>query len=274
MVESTQTLGTKRTREPRSKRNLRHLVPMVIVAIAFVASWELIIQLHIWERYLFPGPDDVARSLLDIWNRGLLLRSIAATLVRLAVGFLISLVLGAILAFLMVHFATFGKGIQPYVLGLQTFPSIAWVPLSLIWFGFSESTLLFVTIIGSLFAVSVSFADALRTVPPVYLRAARNMGTDGMDLILRVTVPAALPHLISAAKVGWSFAWRSLIGAEVIFATVGLGFLVNQGKDFLNIAQVMATMIVILVMGVLVDRWVFSRTQEWASRRRGLLPPK
>jgi len=274
MVESTQALSMKRTREPRSNRNLRHLIPMVIVAVAFVALWELIVQLHIWERYLFPGPDDVARSLLDIWNRGLLLRSIAATLVRLSVGFLISLMLGAILAFLMVHFATFGKGIQPYVLGLQTFPSIAWVPLSLIWFGFSESALLFVTIIGSLFAVSVSFADALRTVPPVYLRAARNMGTDGMDLILHVTVPAALPHLISAAKVGWSFAWRSLIGAEVIFATVGLGFLVNQGKDFLNIAQVMATMIVILVMGVLVDRWVFSRTQEWASRRRGLLPSK
>lgn len=274
MVESTQALDMKRTRESRSSRNLRHLIPMVIVAVAFVALWELIVQLHIWERYLFPGPDDVARSLLDISNRGLLLRSIAATLVRLAVGFLISLMLGAILAFLMVHFATFGKGIQPYVLGLQTFPSIAWVPLSLIWFGFSESALLFVTIIGSLFAVSVSFADALRTVPPAYLRAARNMGTDGMDLILRVTVPAALPHLISAAKVGWSFAWRSLIGAEVIFATVGLGFLVNQGKDFLNIAQVMATMIVILVMGVLVDRWVFSRTQEWASRRRGLLPSK
>src|SRR5436309_3057443 len=81
------------------------------------------------------------------------------------------------------------------------------------------------------FAVTVSFADALRTVPPVYLKAARNMGSDGMDLILRVTVPAALPHLISAAKIGWSFAWRSLIGAEVIFATVGLGFLVNQGRD-------------------------------------------
>jgi len=158
MVESTQALSMKRTREPRSNRNLRHLIPMVIVAVAFVALWELIVQLHIWERYLFPGPDDVARSLLDIWNRGLLLRSIAATLVRLSVGFLISLMLGAILAFLMVHFATFGKGIQPYVLGLQTFPSIAWVPLSLIWFGFSESALLFVTIIGSLFAVSVSFA--------------------------------------------------------------------------------------------------------------------
>ena len=153
-------------------------------------------------------------------------------------------------------------------------PSIAWVPLSIVWFGFSEASLLFVTIIGSLFAVTVSVADALRTVPPIYLKAARNMGCDGMDLILRVTVPATLPHLISSAKVGWSFAWRSLVGAEVIFATVGLGFLVESASEAPNIAQVMAVMFVILVLGVLVDRVVFSRSQEWVSRRWGLTTGK
>lgn len=276
MVESRQASVVKPDREAGAGRRVRNLVPMLVVAVAFVALWELLIRVvpdDIWPRFLFPGPVQVATSLYNLWIGGLLLRATIATLARLGVGFLISLVLGAILAFLMVHFQTFGKGIQPYVLGLQTFPSIAWVPLALIWFGFSETSLLFVTIAGSLFAVTVSFADALRTVPPVYLKAARNMGSDGMDLILRVTVPAALPHLISAAKIGWSFAWRSLIGAEVIFATVGLGFLVNQGRDGLLIAQVMAMMVVILVIGVFVDRGIFSRTQEWANRRRGLLPP-
>jgi NitT/TauT family transport system permease protein len=100
------------------------------------------------------------------------------------------------------------------------------------------------------------------------------MGSDGMDLILRVTVPAALPHLISAMKIGWSFSWRSLIGAEVIFASVGLGSLLSQQGEGVSIAQVMAIMIVILVIGVLVDRVLFSRTQEWASRRRGLIPSR
>lgn len=274
MVEPTPATTVRANREPRTSRNFRHLIPMVVVAVAFVSVWELVFRLRIWKPFLFPSPGEVARTLVDLWSSTVLLRAIGVTLTRLAVGFLISLVLGALLAFLMVHFVTFGKGIQPYVLGLQTFPSIGWVPLSLLWFGFSEAALLFVTIIGSLFAVSVSFADALRTVPPVYLQAARNMGTDGMDLILRVTVPAALPHLISAAKVGWSFAWRSLIGAEVIFATVGLGFLLERGRDIGNISQVMAVMIVILIVGILVDRWAFSRTQEWASRRRGLLPAR
>jgi len=131
-----------------------------------------------------------------------------------------------------------------------------------------------VTIVGSLFAVTASFADALRTVPPVYLKAARNMGSDGMDLILRVTVPAALPHLLTAAKVGWSFAWRSLIGAEIIFATVGLGFVLNQGAANLLLSRVIGVMIVILVIGVVVDRGFFSRTEEWTRRRRGLIPSR
>ena len=249
----------------------RHLVPMVAVAVVAVVIWDLIVRWGIWGPF-FPGPTDVGHALVVFWNSTRLVRAIAATLRRLAVGFLMSLVLGALLAFFMVRFATFGKGIQPYILGLQTFPSIAWVPLALIWFGLSETTLLFVTIIGSVFGVSIAFADALRTVPPLYLRAARNMGSDGMDLILRVTVPAALPHLISAAKVGWSFAWRSLIGAELIFATVGLGFLLESASSVPDIAGVMGVMIVILVIGIVVDQLLFTKTQEWANRRRGLVP--
>src|SRR5207247_10761398 len=111
------------------------------------------------------------------------------------------LVLGALLAFFMVRFATFGKGIQPYILGFQTFPSIAWVPLAIIWFGLSETTLLFVTIVGSVFGVSIAFADALRPVPPLYLRAPRNVGLDWMDRILGVTVPAGLGRLVCAGHV-------------------------------------------------------------------------
>ena len=272
MVEQpAQDAALKRRRERSLAWEFRHLIPMVAIAISAFAIWELIFRSGVW-GFLFPGPTQVARALVDFWNSTRLVRAIVATLRRLAVGFLISLVLGALLAFLMVRFTTFGKGIQPYILGLQIFPSIAWVPLSLIWFGFSETTLLFVTIIGSVFGVSISFADALRTVPPVYLQAARNMGSDGMDLILRVTVPAALPHLISAAKVGWSFAWRSLIGAEIIFATVGLGFLLNASASVPDIAGVMGVMLVILVIGIVVDQLAFTKTQEWASRRRGLRP--
>ncbi len=85
-----------------------------------------------------------------------------------------------------------------------------------------------------------------------------------------MTVPAALPHLISAAKVGWSFAWRSLIGAEIIFATVGLGFLLNASASVPDIAGVMGVMLVILVIGIVVDQLAFTKTQEWASRKRGL----
>src|SRR5688572_9846054 len=101
-------------REPGTRRDFWHLIPMVGVAVAFLLLWELSFRLEIWHPELFPSPGAVASSLLDLGNRGLLLRSTVGTLVRLGVGFLISLVLGALLAVLMVHFATFGKGLQPY----------------------------------------------------------------------------------------------------------------------------------------------------------------
>ncbi len=251
-----------------------NLLPMAVVLLALLAAWEVVVRLHLWPPYLFPGPLVVANSLASLWQRSLLPRSLLTTLYRLGVGFGLALLLGSLLAVVMVHFPSVGRGLQPYVLGLQTFPSIAWVPLGILWFGFSETALLFVTVIGSLFAVTISFFDALRTVPPTYIRAARNMGCEGVTLIARVSIPASLPHLVSAAKSGWSFAWRSLIGAEIIFATAGLGFLLNQGRDFLDTAQVVGMMITILLLGVLFDRWGFSKVQEWVGRRWGLMVPR
>ncbi len=272
------TAGTKAVRRRwgggLSSTIIANILPMALVAVGLLGLWELALRLQLWPQYLFPGPEEVGAALLGLWNRSLLPRGLGVTLYRLATGFLISLVLGFLLAFLMVHFAALGRGLQPFILGLQTFPSIAWVPLSILWFGFSEAALLFVTIVGSLFAITISFVDAFRTVPSTYLRAARNMGCEGTDLILRVTIPAALPHLVSAAKSGWSFAWRSLIGAEIIFATAGLGFLLNQGREFLDIPQVFAMMLTILFLGIIVDRLGFSKAQEWVGRRWGSMPSK
>jgi len=251
-------------------RRLRAGLPLAVVALAGLAVWYVLIWAALWPPFLFPGPEEVATALGDLWDRSLLLRGVGVTLYRLGVGFGLGLLLGSILAMVLTHVPALAHGLHPYILGLQTFPSIAWVPLALLWFGFSEAALLFVTLMGSVFAVTVSFADALRTVPPSYLRAARNMGVEGFDLVARVSVPASLPHLISAAKAGWSFAWRSLIGAEIIFATAGLGFLLNQGREFLDIAQVVGMMLTILVLGVVFDRLVFSGAQAWVGRRWGL----
>lgn len=249
---------------------IKNILPVIVVFFAIFIVWAIMFRLNLWPQYLFPSPLQVLDKLVALWNQGSLTRGIGITIQRLTVAFSLSLMLGIALAFLMANFPTLGRGTQPYILGLQTLPSIAWVPLGILWFGYSESALLFVTIVGSVFSITISFTDAIKTVPPTYIRAARNMGCDGIELLYRVSIPASLPNLISGTKQGWSFAWRSLLGAEIIFATAGLGFLLNVGREFLDISQVVAMMVTVLFLGILFERIIFNKIQEWVNRRWGL----
>jgi NitT/TauT family transport system permease protein len=245
-------------------------LPFLVTLAVLIAAWIAVHQLHVWPEYLFPGPLKVAQSIWHLAASGQLEPSLEATFRRLGIAYALALGVGGLLAASLVLLPPFRRGFQPFVLAMQSLPGIAWTPLALLWFGFRENALLFVTVVGSVFSMAMGFADAFATVPPLYHKAARNMGVRGWGLLTRVTVPAATPHLITAAKVGWSFAWRSLIGAEIVFASVGLGFLLNQGREFLDVAQVFATMIVLLAVGVVVERIVFARLEKAVRRRWGL----
>src|SRR5207237_8178621 len=106
-------------------------------------------------------------------------------------------------------------------LGLQTLPSICWRPLAIVWFGLSERAILFVTLMGALLAITIAVSDGVQNIPPLYLRAARMMGARGIRLYAEVMLPAALPAIISGAKQGWAFAWRSLMAGELLSVSAG-----------------------------------------------------
>jgi NitT/TauT family transport system permease protein len=243
--------------------------PLLVLAI-LLAVWEAVYLMRLYPAFLFPGPRQVGDSLVHLAQAGQLLPSLQATLKRLGLSFAISLGLGTLLSMVLILLPWLRRGLQPLLLGLQSLPGIAWAPLALLWFGYNESAILFVTVIESCFAIAMGFVDAFTLVPPLYLKAGRNMGVNGLQLLVRVTIPAATPHLVTAAKVGWSFAWRSLIGAEIVFATVGLGFLLKQGQDVLNSPQVLGMMIMALVIGSVFDRLLFARLERAVRRRWGL----
>ena len=110
----------------------------------------------------------------------------------------------------------------------------------------------------------------MKNVPTSYIAAARNMGASGVQLITHVMLPAAFPYLISGFKQGWAFAWRGVIGAEIIFSFLGLGFLLNVGRELNDISQVIATMLVIMVIGILIDGLVFKKIERKVMSRCGL----
>src|SRR6185369_5744518 len=146
-------------------------------------------------------------------------------------------------------------------LGLQTLPSVCWVPLAILFYGLNETAVMFVLVMGSFSAIAIALRDGLTAMPPLYRRAGLMLGASGWKLYRYVLLPASLPAFATSLRQGFSFAWRSLLGAELILAVEhkGLGFLLATGRDFADVAQVVAVMIVMVMIGMLADRWIFAK---------------
>ena len=189
---------------------------------------------------------------------------------RLIVGYMISIVLGTAIGLTIVRFKILDENISPLILGLQTLPSICWLPFAILWYGLNESAIIFVIAIGSTFAVSMAIESGIKNVNPLFIRAAKTMGASGVKIYWNVIIPASLPNVISGLKQGWSFAWRALMAGEMMSATKGLGQVLMVGRDLADISQVMAVMVVIVILGVTVDKLIFSRVESNIRQRWGL----
>ncbi len=156
------------------------------------------------------------------------------------------------------------------VLGLQTLPSICWLPLALLWFGLNDMAILFVVIMGALLAITVAVKDGVKNVPPGYLRAARTMGVSPLGIYTQVLIPAAMPSILTGAKLGWSFAWRALMSGELLVVGLGLGQQLESGRDNADMSQVIAVMLVIVALGLFTDLAIFSAIENRVRLRWGL----
>jgi NitT/TauT family transport system permease protein len=272
-----------------------------MIWLLILATWEMAFRIHPWKDYYFPYPTQIVDSLLDLLNiqsgfheplhhgwprptqmpahrkhslvRSDLFQGILISGGRLLGGFGISIVLGGSLGVLMWRFTPFNEFLGPMFLGLQTLPSVCWVPVAISLFGLQERAIQFVLIMGSFFAIAISLRDGLRTIPPLYQRAGLMLGASGWKLYLYVLLPAALPALCSGLRQGFSFAWRSLMGAEFVFqysALHGLGNLLKDGQDQNDDAVVIGIMIVMVMIGMAADRLVFGQLEKRISHRFGL----
>jgi NitT/TauT family transport system permease protein len=192
--------------------------------------------------------------------------------IRLILGFTMSVALGALFGALMWRWKEMDELFGPLFLGLQTLPSVCWVPLAIMIYGLTEQGILFVLVMGSFSGVAISLRDGLRTIPPLYQRAGAMLGARGWRMYRYVLLPASLPALAGSLRQGFSFAWRSLMGAEVIFAVQrrGLGWLLQTGRDLNDVAQVVTVMIVMVMIGMIVDRFAFAKIEKHIAARFGL----
>lgn len=238
--------------------------------VAFVLIWELLARFGPWPTWLFPPPSEVARRGLELLGDGRLATAAARSLARLAQGYALSALVGVPLGVMLARSAFVQRAMRPVVLGLQALPSICWLPLAILWFGLSELSIIFVVVMGSVLAIAIATEDGVQTIDPVLLRAAGTLGIRGARFHLGVLLPAALPGILTGLKLGWSFAWRALLAAELLFASGGLGQLLAAGREILDAAQVMAVMVSIVVIGVAVDQILFRILELRVRRRWGL----
>ncbi|MFZ0514709.1 MAG: ABC transporter permease [Candidatus Nitrosopolaris sp.] len=252
-----------------SRINLNDTANTILFLAVFVGIWQLTFMLGIWPRVALPSPAMVAQSFAEL--NFSLVTNISMTMWRLMIGFSISIILGVGIGLAMVKFKDFGKTMSSFAVGLQSFPSIAWVPFSILFIGLNDFGILFVVVMSSIFSVMLSTYSGIRTIPPIYVRAARNLGARGMPLFRYVMIPAATPSLIVGITQAWSFAWHALIGAEILMAaSLGLGHILDVGREFQLMDQIIASMITIFAIGLVFDRLVFSKLANKIRDRWGL----
>jgi sulfonate transport system permease protein len=248
----------------------------IIIATGFfaalVATWYATVAIGRWSPVLLPPPQAVGDYLWTALRDGTILDATAVTLRRLLVGYAIGVAIGLPLGLLCSSSEFFEDTFGTLALGLQTLPSVCWVPLALVWFGQTESAMLFVVIMGTVWSVVIATDTGARTIPPIFARAARTMGSRGFHKWTRVILPASLPFLVSGMKQGWAFAWRSLMAAEIyvtILTGFGLGHLLHYGRELNSMDQVIAVMFVIVLIGLVADKALFSPWERFLHRRWG-----
>lgn len=237
---------------------------------ALIGLWQLVYELEIWSKLLLPSPEQVWKQLRFYTDNGLIQEAVQTSMRRLMIGYSLSLLIGVVIGMATGSNKYIDETLGSLVLGLQSLPSVTWLPLALLWFGLNEKAIIFVVLMGSIFAVAISARAGVQGIPPLYRRAALTMGANRIQMVRHTLLPAMAPSMAQGLKLGWSFAWRSLMAGELLLVDGGLGQMLDMGRNFNRMSLVVAIMLVIVAVGLTMDRLLFSRIEAWVQERWGL----
>jgi NitT/TauT family transport system permease protein len=206
---------------------------------------------------------------------GQLISATYSSLVRILSAFALSCVIGTSLGVLFARNRFLDETFGFVVVALQTVPSIAWLPFAIIWFGLNDFAVVFITTIGATWTMTIASKSGIRNIPAIYLKAAQMLGTGhGFKLFYQVMVPAAVPHLITGMRMAWAFAWRALVSGELIARGIGLGQMLEEGRNIGDTSIMLSVVLVIAVLGTISDHLVFKRVEDRVLLKYGLLTAK
>ncbi len=256
------------------KRVLKALAPLAAVAVVLIV-WQVATALQLAPVWVLPTPLMVWNSLVDQANQGILFASAFNSLRKGVQGFAISLVIATPIGIALGLNSALRGIARPLLTGLQQLPSVAWVPAAIIWFGLSDVTIFAVVLLGAVPSIANGLISGIDQIPPLYLRAGKVLGARGFSSIRHIVIPAAWPGYLAGLEQGWAFAWRSLMAAELIAISPalgpGLGQMLDTGRQLGDMSLVLGSIIVIMIVGVLIERLVFSPVRQRTLKNRGLV---
>jgi NitT/TauT family transport system permease protein len=252
----------------------RSVLPPIVFLAALVGVWQLVHVAGLKPSYALPGPAAVAKVFWETVQDGRAVEAVWTSVSRGAVGFAMSLVIGTLLGLAMWASRWLRAAVGPIVSGLQSLPSVAWVPAAIIWFQLSNAAIYTVVLLGAVPSIANGLLTGFKQVPPLFDRVGRVLGLSAWGRIRYVLLPAALPGYLGGLRQGWAFAWRSLMAAELITYSPslgqGLGQLLNIGRELSQMSLVITSIALILVVGVAIELLVFAPLERRVLATRGL----
>ena len=262
-----------------SSRALRALLPRLLGVAILLGLWQLLVVAGVSSPTgaRLPGPGDALAEIATLTRQGVLLPALLRTLSRAAVGYVLALAVGTVVGLAAARIPLLRAAVGSLLSGLQSLPSVVWAPIATIFFvagGQDENAMYFVVIMGAFPSIAMGVLAAYDNIPPLTFRLARSLGARGPQLYRHFVISAALPGYVAGMRQAWAFSWRSLMAAELIIGSLaasGIGQLLDNGRANLDLPEMFAAGLVILLVGVAVDDLVFTPLERGLLRRRGLL---
>ena len=247
---------------------VRTAFPFAVVA----AMWELVAHSGAFPPRLFPPLEAIGATLARLTVQGILPHHAAETVFRLAFGFAIAAVVGVLVGILMGRYRRAEDVLLPLVSIGAPIPGLAYAPLFLLWFGLGDTGSIVLVAFVSTFPVIVNSWTGVKAVKEIWLRAAQTMGADERRLFRYVILPGALPYILTGCRLGLAQAWRILVAVEMLAAVPwGLGWLIFGAREFLNTDAMLAGIAVIAVIGLVLEKFVVQRLENYTVVRWGMV---
>ncbi|MCP3031419.1 ABC transporter permease [Halobacillus sp. A1] len=250
--------------------NLNILIKRILFLVAVLGIWQLVFTAGILEEIIFPSPTSVWEALYNGFTTGDFLGALGASFRHLFIGLAMAIGFGTVIGVILGKSKQADETAGMYLIAMQSIPSIVWVPLAIMLFGFSEFAVIFVVVLGGTFVMALNVRTAIQSVPPQFIRAARTMGTRGISSFFRVEIPSSVPYFMTGLRLAWAFSWRALMAGELLSNGPGLGYSLAYAQDYARMDQVVAIIVIIGVIGAVVDQFVFSKLEKNVRNRWGL----